>query len=183
MSQRLVTTDDHTGTEISNGIDKTEAKIVMTRNGEMLRWDALNLSDESWDALKVALTTFLPDAELEIIPNVTADDDDDQPSLEDEASAAKDEARATQTALLADAQSAPAPASTPKPAPAPASAASSTDGMTQAQRKALSAAKRAWWYGLTDETCKALSLPVPNREINRGKLPPAVDAAYLAHHS
>jgi len=59
--QRLVTTDDHSGTEIMDQIETTQASVSVSRNGQGVVWPGLNLTDESWEGLIKLIRDYLPD--------------------------------------------------------------------------------------------------------------------------
>jgi hypothetical protein len=187
MSTKLITIDDHTGDEITTNPDASRASVTLSRNDHSLTWLNLNMTDDSWDGLIKLVRDFLPTVEPAGVESGL--DDSDQPTAADEASAAADEARAQQTAALADrAQQAREARELADAEPAPATATDSLgrtrlvdpDHMTQAQRKERSRAIRAWYYSLDAKTLKALNLKTPNRSVTLGKLSPAVVAAYDA---
>ena len=187
MSQRLVTTDDHTGDEIVTRIDDQRASLTLARNDHSITWPDMHLNDESWDGLIKLIRDYLPTVQTVSSPDL---DEADGPDAADEASAAADELRAQATAQALDdeaeqAQQAQAQALAVQRVQAQqATNESAPSGtMTQAQQKALSASRRAWWYALDAKTLKALNLKTPDRSVTRGKLPPAVVAAYDASHA
>lgn len=188
MSQRLVTTDDHTGDEITTNLPESRASVTLARNDHSLTWPDIHMTDESWDGLIKLVRDYFPGVEP---TGVEAGLDDDGPTAADEASAAADEARAVQQAQTLDAATVSS-AGTAKVASAerlaaqlaalPPAPTRDPATMTQAARKARSAAMRAWWYALDAQSIKALGLKTPNRAVTRGKLPPAVVDAYEASH-
>jgi hypothetical protein len=154
MSTRQVTTDDHTGAEIVEGIDQTRANVSISRNGQTQSWQDVNLTDESWDELVKILTDFFPHTPAEQC---------DQP---DQGQA--DQGQADQL-----------PLATPTPAAAPAASSPPATG-----RRSDSAEIRAWWYALSAADLKRLGLPTPkNRSTTVGKLPAGVYAVYDQAHT
>lgn len=177
MSQRLVTTDDHTGAEILSDIVQTGASVTLMRNGQTVTWDGINLTDDSWQELKDMLVAWLPGA--------TATEDGGQQA--NEAEPTQPAAAPALAERAQDAAEARAAEQTPAPAPAAAPAAASngyarpapTGGkLTQAAQKARSKAMRQWWYQLDSQSLKALGLPTPDRSKQVGKLPALVSERY-----
>jgi hypothetical protein len=164
MSQRLVTTDDHSRAEIVDGTDTTRANVVISRNGQCVTWQGLNLTDESWQALVGVLTDFLPGA---------------QPtSGEDESPTNPEGPNQPETAD----QITPAPAPVPEPASGTAAATPASSGPVG--RRSDSAQIRAWWYALSAADLKRLGLPTPkNRSVQVGKLPAALYDVYDQAHA
>jgi hypothetical protein len=106
MSQRIVTTDDHTGDEIVSEIDHSQARVGLIRDGQGYSWRNIHLSDASWNELVKIIDEFLPGiTATEIDANGDPRElDRGEPSEADERSAAEDEARAALIARAADAQ-------------------------------------------------------------------------------
>ena len=159
MSQRLVTTDDHSKAEIVDGTDTTRANVVISRNGQCVTWQGLNLTDESWSALVKTLTEFLPGAEP-----TTGQDETPNPE------------GPNQPELPAD--------PTPAPVAASGTAAATPASSGPVGRRDDSKQIRAWWYALSAADLKRLGLPTPkNRSVQVGKLPAALYDVYDQAHA
>jgi hypothetical protein len=165
MSQRSFTIDDHSGDIISQDIEATRTGVELARNGHVITWSDVNLSQDAWDQLIKLVTDFMP----EVTPaDNQADQDPDQlaPSVAERAELP-----------LGAIVTPPEPVAVPAPKAAPAAP------LTQAEQRARSKAVRTWWYALTDDSCEALGLKVPNRKTQIGKLPENVLEAYAQAHS
>jgi hypothetical protein len=202
MSQKLITIDDHTGDTINERAEATRGAVILARNDHSLTWPNVNMTDESWDGLIKLIRDYLPEAEPTAMESGT--DDLEGPTLADEQSAEADELRAARAAELIDRARAARETrelETPEAraerhqalevkraddeaqrAAEQALTGPTPGNMTQAQRKARSAAIRAWYYALDAQALKALQLKTPNRSVTLGKLSPAVVAAYEASH-
>lgn len=155
MSQRVLVSDDHDGTEITlSDAEKTLTNAVISRNGEVFEWDGANLTDESWKELSSMLAGFFTNLEA------THTDRNDEGDLGEDDDSEPDNG----TLPLASV--------TPK-----TTAASSTAD------KPNSKDVRAWWYGLSVPQLRALALPTPkDRNRTAGKMPETVTPAYIAAH-
>jgi hypothetical protein len=168
MSTRQVTTDDHTGAEIMEGIDQTRAQVSVSRNGQTQSWLDVNLTQESWDELVKILTDFFPHTPAD---EGQADqgqaDQGETPEQRDarhQAKAVRDADLAAQ--LVAERRVTPAASSAPT------------------GRRSDSAEIRAWWYALSAADLKRLGLPTPkNRSTTVGKLPANVYTIYDQAHT
>jgi hypothetical protein len=179
--QRLVTTDDHSGTEIMDGIESSQASVSISRNGKGLVWPGLNLTDETWEGLTKLIRDYLPN--VEPITSETREEDSqaDKRYLTapkgSERTAEPSEPAIPGKLHAAGANQLGRELVTSSRVPSPRSA--PTGELTG---KDYSRAVRAWWYGLSDESIKALGLKVPNRTVNFGKMPQAVYDAYESAH-
>lgn len=183
MSQKLITIDDHTGDVITDQPAATRGAVILARNDHSLTWPDVNMTDESWDGLIKLIRDYLPDAEPEATEGGTDDADVPKKLSEHTLSdyvAQRDAERATTTAPNAPWHDAPQGGN--KTSDTQLETRSATGEMTQAQRKARSAAIRAWYYALDAASLKALGLKTPDRSVTLGKLSPAVVAAYEQSH-
>lgn len=192
MSQRLLTTDDHSGAEIVSDTDATQASISITRNGVALSWDGLNLTDESWGALTDLLTQFLPG----ITPSGQGSENGSAPSGQEPNVHSEDcglqgsglnksctchvgaNKRAAQ-ALIDEAAANREQALATRQASKPRQPRQGTQAATQAAQRERSKSIRAWWYNLPQGELNKLGLPTPkDRTVQIGKMPVVVTDVY-----
>jgi hypothetical protein len=179
VSQRLVTTDDHTGAEILSGITESGTSVSISRNGQTVTWEGVNLTDESWGQLTALLNEYLPgitpSGQEPITPEPTPEPQAPTAEAELAATKARAERLITEAATQREDTTAARQAQTAQRHGGRANG----KPATQAEARAHSKAARAWWYGLGQGDLNKLGLPTPrNRQSFIGKLPQAVTDVY-----